>query len=256
MKSASVFLRGSFVALATLIAGGCSGDPREEPVGRTQGELMTATAWWSQGQAPVNLGPSSDRFCFLTYVTGKFEGGGESVRLQIVNGQWQLTGSSSQTGVAAGARCQLNVAATDQTAEAYWVQGQRAINLGSANNRACFLTGVQGKFAGAGEAVQVQKAGEYYFLGGQSQQAGVGARARCVLNRTTFTNDWNWSQGQAATVMVQAFTENNGWACGLTRMTGRFQGAGEVIRIDWDTVERRLWGASNQSGVAASANCF
>lgn len=253
---------GKFASFSMMIVavtlGGCAANVGDETetLETSQEELMTLTAGWSQGQAAVNLGSSSNRFCFLTSIAGKFAGGGESVRLQIVSGQWQLTGTSGQRDVAAIARCQLNVTGADITSESVWSQGQGEVNLGSTANRACFLMGVQGKFEGGGEAVWVRKSGGNYLLGGQSQQAGVGARARCLRNRITFTNDWTWNQSQGATTMVQAFVENDGWACGLTRMTGRFHGGGERIYIDWTGSTRRLLGTSAQVDVGTSANCF
>lgn len=244
--------------LASLASSACavSVDEGSEKLDTSTAALMTATATWSQGQQPVNLGSASDRFCFLTSIQGKFDGAGEFVRLQISGGQWQLTGGSGQVGVAASARCQLSIAASDITAETNWVQGQAQQNLGSTNNRACFLTGVEGRFRGGGEAVWVRKSGGNYVLGGQSGQVSVGGRARCVLNKNTFINDWNWMQGNGSTAMVQAVTENNGWACGLTRMTGKFQGGGESIYIDWYGSQRTLAGTSSQIDVGASANCF
>jgi hypothetical protein len=66
--------------------------------------------WWSQGQPAVNLIPDSDGICGLTAVIGAFRGDGEHVQVQDVNGVWQLSGSSGQTGVMAQARCvQFNV---------------------------------------------------------------------------------------------------------------------------------------------------
>jgi hypothetical protein len=253
---------GFAVSTALMSTTGCmmqadgAGEGATEDVGSASEALMTAEQTWSQGQAPVVLGSSSNRFCYLTSISGKFEGGGESVHVRINNGQWELTGTSGQVGVSARARCQLNVSGANITGEFSWVQGQSELNLGSTNTQACFLTRVAGKFNGGGEAVWVRKSGSTYLLGGMSNQVGVGTRARCLTGTSTFINDWTWSQGSVATVMVQALTENNGWACGLTRMTGSFKGGGERIFIDWDGSTRRLRGSSSQSGVAASANCF
>lgn len=261
---------GDFVMFVVLVVGAAVlvGNPgcapaaldAEEDVARSQNSLMSNVSSWAQGQAsPVSLGSASDRFCFLIGVSGKFEGAGESVFVRINGSQWEVFGSSSQSGVAALARCQLGVAPAERTAEtSLWSQGQSEIDLGPVSNRTCFLTHIQGKFRGAGEAVWVRQVGANFKLGGQSLQTGVGAKARCVLrtDASAFADGWNWTQGSPPTPMVQAFTENNGYACGLTRMTGKFQGSGESIVVNWDTTQRILFGSSYQTGVGASANCF
>ena len=57
---------------------------------------------WEQGQSAVKLIKSTEGFCFLTKVTGRFEGGGEAVRLWInADGYWYLGGDSHQQGVSA-----------------------------------------------------------------------------------------------------------------------------------------------------------
>ncbi len=63
---------------------------------------------WEQGNTAIKLMHSSQGFCFLTYVRGKFEGHGESVFVYIEsNGYWYLDGRSGREGkdVAAEARC-------------------------------------------------------------------------------------------------------------------------------------------------------
>ena len=251
-------LSAALVSVGLAVAG-CGGEPPSEPIASVQSDLMTTQFSWIQGvsKPTIDIGSAATQFCFLTSISGKFEGGGESIHLKVENGRWLLTGSSNQVGVEALARCQVvtNPVITD---ESTWMQpqGTREMFLGLTSDRACFLMGVQGRFRGAGEAVWVRRAGDSLWLGGQSQQAGVGGWARCLVNHTAFLNEWTWSQGFAPTPMVQALTENNGWACGLTRMTGNFRGGGEQIFIDWTGTTRRLLGNSQQSGVGASANCF
>ncbi len=60
---------------------------------------------WQQGQAAVDIGDDQNRVCGLTFVTGKFMGGGESVSIEDVGGRWMLSGTSQQVGVTAAARC-------------------------------------------------------------------------------------------------------------------------------------------------------
>jgi hypothetical protein len=56
--------------------------------------------YWEQGQPPVRLIRRGEGFCVLTKVSGRFQGGGESVRLWIDgDGWWYLGGESHQLGV-------------------------------------------------------------------------------------------------------------------------------------------------------------
>ena len=60
---------------------------------------------WEQGQSPVQMIPTSQGICYLTYVRGKFEGIRESVSITQDNGHWYLSGDSRQEAVKAGAAC-------------------------------------------------------------------------------------------------------------------------------------------------------
>ena len=67
---------------------------------------QTAEFAWRQGQGATRMIPVSEGVCFLTFVTGRFEGGGEQVRVsRNSEGYWVLGGASQQAGVAAGAAC-------------------------------------------------------------------------------------------------------------------------------------------------------
>jgi hypothetical protein len=62
---------------------------------------------WSQGMAAIDLGPADGVFCYLTGVTGRFRGTGESVNVLVSDSDnhWYLGGTSQQNGVAATAAC-------------------------------------------------------------------------------------------------------------------------------------------------------
>ena len=61
---------------------------------------------WAQDILPVPLGSSvTNAVCFLTRMTGKFQGDAEKVRAYTNSGDWYLGGSSNQSGVRASARC-------------------------------------------------------------------------------------------------------------------------------------------------------
>lgn len=202
---------------------------------------------WSQGQPVVLMGGTDGRVCFLTRVTGKFYGGGEAVYVFASGGSWYLGGQSQQSGVGAGARC---VSVASYSGEYSWSQGQYPVYMGSASNRACFLTRVTGKFKGGGEVVHAYTSWDAWYLGGQSQQSAVGASARCVDMAPS--GEYGWGQGQLPVYMGSSAN----LACFLTRMTGKFEGGGEVVRAytsgDW----WYLGGQSQQSAVGASARCL
>ena len=63
--------------------------------------------WVTKGQQHEQEMIGQDEgFCYLTGVTGDFEGGGEEARIVIKGGSWYLVGKSGQAnGVGARARC-------------------------------------------------------------------------------------------------------------------------------------------------------
>lgn len=64
----------------------------------------------------------------------------------------------------------------------YWGHGESEVEMIGTNEGFCYLTRVTGKFKGGGEAVWIHVKGGSWYLGGKSQQDGVGASARC----------WKW----------------------------------------------------------------
>jgi len=60
---------------------------------------------WDQGQPAVRMMAVNTGICGLTAIGGLFRGGGEHIRIENVNGFWQLSGASQQQGVSAIARC-------------------------------------------------------------------------------------------------------------------------------------------------------
>jgi hypothetical protein len=60
---------------------------------------------WSEGQEKVEMIESNKGFCFLTFVSGSFEGDGEAIFVTIDGGKWILYGRAQQEGIQARARC-------------------------------------------------------------------------------------------------------------------------------------------------------
>jgi hypothetical protein len=165
----------------------------------------------------------NDGFCVLTRVTGRFAGGGESVRISLGwDGVLYLGGTSQQIDVGASARCvryaDLGIAVPPEMAPEHDVLRQRCRRprvtystggytswapanagpvatracavrrhprgrRGRVRRRSCYLTSVTGRFYGAGESVWVTRGSSKWLLGGSSQQSGVAARARCINAR-------------------------------------------------------------------------
>lgn len=63
--------------------------------------------WADKNKSPEKEMIGQDEgFCYLTKVTGDFEGGGEDVRIVIKGGSWYLVvKSGQQNGIGASARC-------------------------------------------------------------------------------------------------------------------------------------------------------
>jgi hypothetical protein len=209
---------------------------------------------WQQGWAAVPMGSTSDRFCFLTAVQGRFKGGGESVQVYISGGSWWLGGSSQQEAVAARALCipRNHRGQTLSVSKEYrWSQGAYATHMGSDSDRVCFLMYVTGRFEGGGEQVEAYRSGGSWWLGGTSYQKGVQAGARCVNTRYR-EGPYYWTQGQAPVLMSNA----NQWMCGLTKVAGRFNGGGERVNAFVSGSWRYLGGSSHQKGVSSAAYCL
>ena len=74
--------------------------------GEIRGKLWYSNEYnWCQGGSEVRMIHKDKGFCFLTYVSGHFEGGGEAVWVYIKDDYWYLGGQSLQQSVCAKARC-------------------------------------------------------------------------------------------------------------------------------------------------------
>lgn len=199
------------------------------------------------------MGPTSDRVCFLTQMSGDFEGGGEVVRTFDDGGSWYLGGYSMQQGVHGSARCTYVSSPSSYTGNFLWTQDQWwPTYMGPADGRACFLTWVSGHFEGGGEVVQAYVSGGSWYLFGHSMQQQVSAMARCV-NVRGYTGEYTWNQGSYSVYMGPTWDRD----CYLTRVTGKFKGGGEYVHaFDNGWGSWYLGGGSMQAQVGASARCI
>jgi hypothetical protein len=162
-----------------------------------QGLTVINSHWWySTTASTVALGSASDRVCFLNKMTGDFDLAGNTIGTTTLWGNWYLGGSADAPGVGALTRC-VSATAGSYTQEYSWSQGNPAVNLGSGNGRVCFLTQVQGNFNGGAERVGTYLSGGNWYLGGNSQTAGVGAKARCV-NASSYSGEYSWNQSMSS----------------------------------------------------------
>jgi hypothetical protein len=128
--------------------------------------------------APVPGAAASDQSCFLTYLAGKWSSSQGAFITSTAQG-WTLSASAIPGAVRAGARCaHLSPAGGNS-----WNATAGVTNLGTANNRACFLTGVRGPFASTFHIVEITKPNTDWLLNGISGPMIPGphsARAVCV----------------------------------------------------------------------------
>jgi hypothetical protein len=140
--------------------------------------------------------------------------------------------------------------------EVAWHSGNPPIALGAADDRACFLSRVAGQFAVSGGEARVYVLDGQWYVGGTAPVV-VHAWARCVSwdPASTLHGDavsYEWSQGEPPRDMGAEADR----LCGLTRMSGRFEGGGELIHATVSGGRWLLAGNSATSGVAASARCL
>jgi hypothetical protein len=115
---------------------------------------------------------------------------------------------------------------TSYTTEYTWQQGKPSKRMLPSKGNVCFLTGIHGKFSSTAERVKVSNVGGYWYLTGSSHQVGVGGTARC------FGYD-------AANVVATQINDSSAAGeldlgvhrvCALSRVSGDFQGNGDVVR--------------------------
>ncbi len=225
--------------------------------------------------------PTYQGFCYLTKVQGRFEGAGETVRIEQYNGSWMLNGNSMQFDVSASASCvnyydvmSISLLNESNLSPVYATNiiknGPTFIqDLGPANDRFCFLTQLQGKFEGGGERIQIVADNGRLYFKGNSMQDGVGAQARCLvygrvdMNLLPYLNVFYTAtqtpQPRPGASDIQTantrMLSNNKSFCALTGMAGRFKGGGERIEISESGGALNLTILSRQVDVAGSASC-
>jgi hypothetical protein len=235
----------------------------------------------SAGVREVWMPPIDEALCYLSEFGGKIAGGGEFATIEprfdpdTQRTRWHLSAqhlsAGAPDGVFASARCysmhQDVCEATPPLERSFacdarvrqrsdWQQETpAAVDMGPADDRACFLVRTRGHFEGGGESVHAQVVSGRWQLTGNSRQEGIAATAECV-GVESMTDEKSWDQAQGAETVDLAPAE--GYACFLTRMRGHFEGGGEVIHTRIENGRWVLGGNSAQDGgaVSASARCI
>jgi hypothetical protein len=209
---------------------------------------------WSQGQNAVYMGTAIGRVCFLTMVSGKFDGPNEWVRVTNPLGKWYLSGGSSTSGVAAKARC-LEVASytAEVTIDTTWSGTPIHVVSKTLTGDACALTGVGGRFELWPEAVRVKKlAGDPWTLTVALETGGhIIGRARCILDPShsaTYTHQW--FDPDPPEIVASSSTST----CFLAGMGGPFRDVTHWVRVFRGTSSWYLLGASHDD-LRASSLC-
>jgi hypothetical protein len=271
MRSSKRFGGGLAALLLFIVAGGCTaeigGPSSETEVGSTTAELGTRYTW-SQGDPPVTMLHQSQGMCFLNTVSGHFEGTGEAVQIDNINGYWTLEGRSQQAGVYAVSICvpwsQLSSNGGWQAGWGYWVDATLPLypkvhRYLWADDSFCFLGGVSGSLYGFANGATVQMDPNTHTwrvdaetpLGGQMSSQGICANFT-QAGPARWAGGQIWTQGTSA----RNLGPTSDRVCALTTVRGRFRGAGESVTVFQTAGSWWLSGTSQQTGVYAEANCL
>lgn len=135
---------------------------------------------WSGGK-PVKLLAKEDGFCFLSQVSGKFEGEAEVGVSLAADGNWYLGGKGPVTARATVVRTLRAGALDAEIKEHAWTAGQGAVKLLPRKEGFCFLSSIGGSLEGGGEEVSVSlDKDDFWYLSGRSGQSSLRGKAMSV----------------------------------------------------------------------------
>jgi len=187
---------------------------------------------WGSGSPAKAMVPSQGNTCFLTALYGTFRSAGDAVQIgnQTVNGvpTWVLYGGGGSGTPAASAFCFMGVPAVFA---GHWSQGQAAVDLGSATNRTCFLTGIQGNFNTlfSTGGVRVRVSGGRWLLDGVPFGASAYQASATCVDRASNADIVRTSTG--TTELTLNSFEDGPYGCALTSVSGVLAGGALVQTI-------------------------
>jgi hypothetical protein len=139
-----------------------------------------------------------------------------------------------------------------------WTSRQGPVDMGPMQGRACFFTGVGGRFNQAGDSVQIVAQSGRWVLTGATDPVGtnqfVEAEAACVAGSVTNESSVQATPSARGGVDLESLATHT---CFLTRVAGNFRTGSENVQLSTSTGIWRLVGTAQQAaGVAASARCI
>jgi hypothetical protein len=287
-----------------LLAQSCapaSDDGPEESVTRdadedveVQEHAQALTAGWItgpfrvSGNASINMLPDSTDVCVLTRVTGKFQGSGERVVVELVNGLWVLRSQSQQIGVAAEAHCfKKDQFISNVTRRVSQVFSEESFGSGNGCGQttivrsswfveaALYLNGISGKWEGGCELASVAQS---FSPSVQSQLTLGSGQSTAVRARTASfsAGPINVAPKYFRSGSVDLFTSNSRSSvpsfvlapitdamCHFVLIQGDFNGGGEFAELRIGNNPQTgvpSWifktGSGSGSGITARVRCY
>jgi hypothetical protein len=240
---------------------------------------------WSQYQGyATTMMNFQTGFCFLTAVSGRFEGAGEAVWIGLDgNYNWNINGHSGQNDLYAESVC-ITWAVAGGYAYGWMAYGDQwtsvydGFNCGETgtcpynevtlwNNHAdCWMMGMGGTFHGFDEQVLVSNFDplipnangsrwDLFVMTGAAMTQGWAGCFDQPYNTDPLpipNGEHVWNQGDPPVDLGADYDV----VCGLTGVRGHFFGGGERVTIEDVNGRWVLSGSSFQEGVQGRARCF
>lgn len=272
---------------------GCGVGVDEGEVSNTLGSTREAIAsmgyasWGTPGNtgSPLDLGPDTDRTCFLQGVTGELQGAQygtpASVRVFQNAGRWWLqTKAGNGSGVMGHATC---IPTTNRRQYLSWSGNTGSGTAYSVNKRwlpqdavtgitECFLTEVSATvgFSSPDSFVTLNK--ERIWWGGvgfdtwtlsgnmmrqQDNSAGGHAKAVCVDLWNTI-DDYSWQSASGSSgITSAAIAPTSTHTCSITKLVGNFasnpQGWNDGVKL---FIENGNWKVFSSTGKRIEGSCY
>jgi len=123
-----------------------------------------------------------------------------------------------------------------------WSQGQGHKKMEAVSTHVCVLTKVSGDFDGGGEEVKTYQANGFWYLGGKSQQSGVGGQSYCFARDKFLANgSARWTSDDGIWKSVKSGSkcysgQGDAWWGDATTMlngiSGKLRGSGDRALVN------------------------
>ncbi|WNG19766.1 hypothetical protein [Cystobacter fuscus] len=132
---------------------------------------------WSAGTSPVRMVLQEGNACFLTSISGRFQGANDRIEISVGSDGYYYLGGGTQPGASATARC---VGKVSHHSEFTWSKGMGKLPLGTATAQVCFLSMVSGHFGGTLDSVRAYIQNGSWYLDGVAEHANLTASVSCI----------------------------------------------------------------------------